>query len=205
MKKALLLLLILAVGGSSYAQEYRKLKGSFHFGYVSPQGGGGGFGYAIEPGYRITDQLAINLRLEGTIFTRDLDPIDGQTLDVGIGGIFSTTVNGVYYLMDGKFRPFVGAGLGMYFPASVSVEASVDGGGATSGTSSTLEPDPAFGFYPRIGFDFGHFNFVIDYNIVSDSESETTTVVTETNGVTTSTTEVKETLTLENSYLMVKT
>lgn len=205
MKRSLLLLLVLVIAGSSHAQDYRKLKGSFHFGFVSPQGGGVGFGYTIEPGFRITDQLAVNMRLEGTIFTRDLDPVEGQSLDVGVGGIFSGTVNGVYYLMDGKFRPFVGVGLGMYFPASFEVTASVDDNtGAETGTSSTLEPDPAFGFYPRIGFDFGHFNFVVDYNIVADSESETTSVVTETNGVTTSTREVKETVTLENSYLMVK-
>lgn len=203
MKKVALLFLVLAMAGSANAQVpfLKKIKIGFHPGYVAPSGGGGGFGYAIEPGFVITDKLAANFRWEGTIFTRDFDEPTGATVDVGIGGIGSYTLNGVYYLMDGKFKPFVGLGFGMYNPANVEITVSTAGAGSAS-TTSDLELDPVFGFYPRVGFNLGHMNFIIEYNIVGDSESEqTTTTVDPITGTSTTST---RTSTFENSYLMVK-
>lgn len=204
------LLFTLVIIGINKSQDFRKFKVGMHAGYVAPEGGGGGIGFALEPGYRITDKFAVNLRAEATVFTRDLgSDQDAANLDVGIGGIGSYTANVQYYFLNGPFRPYIAFGLGYYVPADVKVttSASIAGGAATENTQ-TIAPDAAFGFYPRIGFDLGHFNMMIDYNIVGDSESNISTVKTETkdiNGTQTTTTQkVEQKTTFKNSYLSVK-
>jgi len=72
----------------------------------------------------------------------------------------SYTINGQYYFSNNTFRPFVGVGLGMFTTAAAS--ADISGLGSVSISASTT----LFGFYPRVGFDLGHFNFSIDYNIL---------------------------------------
>lgn len=56
----------------------------------------------------------------------------------------STTLNFQYHLGGNKLRPYFGFGAGLF-----------------------AFGDAAFGFYPRIGLDVGHFFIVVDYNIVS--------------------------------------
>ena len=59
----------------------------------------------------------------------------------------------------------MGAGFGLYNLAAVTVSDSGDGGAAA---------ESKFGFYPRIGFDLGHFNINLDYNIVGSTKFEGT-------------------------------
>lgn len=203
MKKLLLLIAITGICTSLYSQEYRKIKVGIYGGYVSPDGGNGGGAIALQPGFRITDKIAVNARLEGTFFTRDID--ENLPFDVGVGGVGSYTANAQYYFLDGPFRPFVTFGLGYYIPAEIELTTKASTGGASQETKSTISPDPAFGFYPGAGFDFGHLNFVIEYNIVGDSESTFSTV--ESNNLVqggTTTTKVEEKTTFKNSYLAVK-
>jgi outer membrane protein W len=80
--------------------------------------------------------------------------------EASISGTSSYTLNGKYYFGDSKFRPYVGVGVGAFGLASVSVSGSGTGAGA----------ETKIGFYPRIGFDFGHFNLNLDYNIIPSSE-----------------------------------
>jgi len=104
------------------------------------------------------DQLSIGLRIETAAF---LDkPISGTQFTTGAFGVGSYTINGQYYFSNNTFRPFVGVGLGMFTTAAAS--ADISGLGSVSISASTT----LFGFYPRVGFDLGHFNFSIDYNIL---------------------------------------
>jgi hypothetical protein len=147
------------------AQEYKKFRVGTGLGYAMPggKGSGGGVLYAIEPGYRINDQILANFRIEGAAIIRGT--VDETSASFDIAGISSYSLNGQYYLMNGGFRPFVGVGLGMFSIAAAKVEGNSSGGGVseTAGTK--------FGFYPRLGFDAGHFTLNIDYNFVPNTKA----------------------------------
>jgi len=202
MKKLLLFALAIIFAGAVQSQDYRRIKVGIQGGYVSPEAGNGGVALALQPGFRITDQIAVNVRLEATIYTRDID--ESLPFDIGVGGVGSYTANAQYYFMNGPFRPFVTFGLGYYIPAEIELTAKADAGGAAQETKTTISPDPAFGFYPGAGFDFGHLNFMIEYNIVGDSEASFTTVDSQDINGTTTTTKQEAKTTFKNSYLSVK-
>jgi hypothetical protein len=163
MKKLFIIsFLALVVGFSANAQEFKKFRLATGLGYAKPSGAGAGGGllWDLEPGYRVNDALAVSLRIEGAIVVRGLSE-DVDSYNASAAAIGSYTVNGIYYLSNNSFRPYVGAGLGIYSLAAVTVSAG--GGGAAA--------ESKIGFYPRIGFDLGHFNINIDYNIVGKSEA----------------------------------
>lgn len=155
MKKQLLTLALVLFATVLSAQEYKQFKVGLGLGYAAPADGGGGVAVYLEPAYRVNDQIAVGLRLETAALAKVVGDDEGS-----ISGNASYTVNGQYYLSDAKFRPFVGLGAGIYSIASIGVANSTAeiGGGAE------------FGFYPRVGFDLGHFNFIFDYNLIPATE-----------------------------------
>ena len=168
MKKIYILaLLITSIGITVHAQEFKKFKVGLGLGYASASGEGasGGILVYLEPAYRINDNILVGLRMESALVTRGYsEDVGNATFDVAAIG--SYTVSGQYYFNTNKFRPFVGAGLGVFSLAAVKV----DDGSSTSQTA--VKSESKFGFYPRVGFDFGHFNMSIDYNIIPKSEVE---------------------------------
>ena len=82
------------------------------------------------------------------------------TQEASVSAVGSWTLNGKYYFGTNGFRPYAGVGLGLFSLAAVSV----------SSTAGEVEAGSTFGFYPRLGFDAGHFNFNIDYNIIGDTQ-----------------------------------
>ncbi len=159
MKKALLIIVAMAfVSFSSYSQTYKPFQLYVGFGYAVPSGGGGVL-IDVEPAYRISDQMAVGLRIESAAMAKKV-----LTTQATSSAVVSYTVNGRYYLGEGTgFRPYVGLGLGMYSLGNVGFD--VNGGNTTGG----VDVGSKFGFYPRIGFDAGHFNMNLDYNIVGKS------------------------------------
>lgn len=156
MNKTLITLsLILIAAMSANAQEFNQVKVGLGFGYASPADGGGGICLYLEPGYRINDQISVQLRLESAAMAKVVDGNQGTVTANG-----SYTVNGQYYFGTNKVRAYAGLGLGLYGVANASVSSS--GGGQLDGGS-------VLGFYPRVGVDVGHFNFLFDYNIVGSS------------------------------------
>lgn len=161
-KLTLLFALCVLVTVGATAQEFKKFRLATGLGYAMPggEGAGGGVLWALEPGYRVNDALAVSLKIEGALIVRGFsESVDGYSGDVA--GISSYTANGIYYLSNNKFRPYVGAGVGIYSLAAVTMSANGTGAAAES----------KIGFYPRIGFDLGHFNINLDYNIVGASEA----------------------------------
>jgi hypothetical protein len=145
------------------AQEFKTFRVGVGAGYAKPGGAGSGGGvlFTIEPGYRVTDQILVNLRWESAAVIRGTVNDTGADLDVA--GIGSYTLNGQYYLSDNAFRPFVGVGFGMYKLAAVTVS------GGTGGSSTAAAAESKFGFYPRIGFDARHFTLNLDYNFIPNT------------------------------------
>ncbi|HTH55476.1 MAG TPA: hypothetical protein VL728_05480 [Cyclobacteriaceae bacterium] len=148
------LALTLALSQFTHAQDYKKFKAGVGVGYAAASGFGsaGGMLITIEPAYRVHDDFSVGLRLEGAGIIR------GTSVDVTSFGsnfapdrtvISSYTINGQYYFGTPEFRPFLGAGFGIYEYGLYE-----------------LGVQTVFGFYPRIGFDIGHLNFTFDYNFV---------------------------------------
>ncbi len=174
---------------SLFAQEYRSFGVHLGVGYAAPSDGGGGILAGLEPFYRINDQIAVGLRLESAAMAKIVGTSEAEISAVG-----SYTLNGKYYFTESGFRPYVGLGLGIFSLGNVSSDISVNG---SSASSSEIAFGNEFGFYPRIGFDAGHFNFNIDYNIIGSTVAESLTVDSSGN-TTISQTDVK------NSYIGIR-
>jgi hypothetical protein len=174
MKKTSILFFLgfLMISVAANAQELKKFRVGLGAGYAMPSGSGakGGVLFYLEPGYRISDQLLVNLRMEWAAMARGLAE-DGGDAEFDISTSGSYTVNGQYFLKDASvgFRPFVGAGFGIY---SIKAATLSDDFGGGSGDITLGKDESKFGFYPRVGFDAGHFQLSIDYNLVSKSTQE---------------------------------
>lgn len=178
------------------AQDYKPFRVGLGLGYASPGGEGakGGVLLYLEPSYRVNDAIAVGLRLESAVVAKGVSVTGGGTsisTDAEVKANASYTVNGQYYFSNNSFRPFAGLGLGIYSLASASV--SVSGSSSSSSVSASASE---FGFYPRVGFDVGHFTMQIEYNIIPATTSEVT--VSTGTGTSILTTESK------NSYLGIK-
>lgn len=163
MKKIyLLLLFVVATGVVANAQEFKKFKVGLGIGYASAGGEGakGGILAYLEPAYRINDALLLGLRVESALVTRGYSE-SVTSVAFEVAAIGSYTINGQYYFSNNSFRPFAGLGLGIFSLAAIKV----DGSGAAA-----AEAESKFGFYPRVGFDYGHFNMSLDYNIIPKTE-----------------------------------
>lgn len=153
---------------SAHAQEFKKFKVGVGLGYAMAGGEGakGGVLFAIEPAYRITDAIQVGLRWETAALVRGFsEPIpDEVSLDIAAIGSFS--LNGQYYFSNGSFRPFVGAGIGLYSLAAVKYDDTDADNFEIAASQNKV------GFYPRVGFDAGHFSMSLDYNLIPATKAE---------------------------------
>jgi hypothetical protein len=161
---ATVLLLVIVTAAGAIAQEYKAFRVGLGLGYAMASGKGakGGALFYLEPGYRVNDQILANLRIEGAVVGRGF--ADENSAEIEVAALASYTLNGQYYFNNNNFRPFVGAGFGMFSLASASVSASSGGG-----SSESVAAANKIGFYPRIGFDAGHFTLALDYNLVPET------------------------------------
>ena len=160
-KLSILSLLCLALTVVVNAQEFKKFKVGVGGGYAMPGGEGakGGILFYLEPAYRINDQIAAGLRMESALLVRGYSE-DIGSVDLDIAGIGSYTLNGQYYFNNNGFRPFAGFGFGLYSLAAVKLDSDV------TTTGDLAKAESKFGFYPRVGFDAGHFTLSLDYNLI---------------------------------------
>lgn len=153
-----LIILLLLVSFTIQAQDFRKVKVTIGFGYTSLKSNYNSSNGEIqnliflEPAYRINKRLLVAIRLEH---------VGNILLSNGLS-ISSYGINGQYYFSNKILRPFAGIGLSLYHP--------ILSGGFYS-YNSRLE-ETVFGFYPRVGFDYGHFCMMVEMNIVSQSNAK---------------------------------
>jgi hypothetical protein len=135
------------------AQEYRKFKVGLGTGFTitgsAEPGDYTGVQFAIEPVYHINDDFTLGLRLA---FADTHISIFGTGRPIG-----SYALNSQYYFGNKKFRPTVGAGVGWFVITSYYY---ID----------TKYSITKFGFYPRAGFEYGHFYMAMEYNFIPPSE-----------------------------------
>ncbi len=164
MKKIITFLMALFVFQLVNAQDggdriFKKFKVDVSLGYAIPQsseGGGkkGGVLFVIEPKYAVMDELSVGLRMEAAVMANV--NIAGESGSVKANGSYLAT--GDYYFSNNKFRPFAGAGAGIFTSASVDLKEDVN--------SANIPVASKFGFMGRAGFEYGHLRMGLEYNIV---------------------------------------
>ncbi|SHH93391.1 Outer membrane protein beta-barrel domain-containing protein [Chryseolinea serpens] len=180
--KILLTCFALACALAASSQNFKKFRVGIGVGYAKPSGSGsrgGGLVY-LEPSYRLSDALSLGLRVESAIVARGLSgsSVDMENFDLSTQS--SYTLNVQYYLSTNNFRPFFGAGLGIHNLSAMKTDVIVvDGidftgqGQVQTHTESVNLSDAQskLGFYPRLGFDLGHFTFSVDYNFIPNTKT----------------------------------
>jgi outer membrane protein X len=132
-------------------------------GYALPAGSGskGGVLLVVEPKYAVMSNLSLGLRMEIAIVARFSGyDANGNPLDLSVKGSGGYLATADYYFTDNySFRPFVGAGAGIFTLASAE----------SSGAGSAIATGAKFGGMIRGGIEAGHFRFGIEYNLIPKS------------------------------------
>ncbi len=166
MKKILLIIAIagFALTARSQSSEYKAFKFDIGLGYAIPSKGGnatkGGVSFTLQPHYRLSDAFAVGLRLEGAALAYVKSSSTSEDDEISVLGSYCAT--GEYYLSNSGFRPFIGAGAGLFTQEALTIN--------TAGETYGVPGVNKFGFFPEIGFETGHFRMSADLNVVgSDS------------------------------------
>jgi len=191
MKNLLMILAFASIftfSAKSQESDLKPFKVDVSLGYAIPGGKGskGGVLFAVEPKYSVMSNLALGLRMEGAVVARFSGYDDnGNPNDVSVKASGSYLATGDYYFSDNySFRPFAGAGVGIFSLASVE----------TNSTSGEVSAGTKFGGMIRAGFELSHFRVGLEYNLVP----KTTFEGYDENGNLTSG------LTSKNSYIGIK-
>lgn len=152
-------LLVAVFAGAQDESVYKPFKVDVSVGVGIPEGSGTKVGgvFALEPKYAVLENLSVGLRLETAVFARARSTnADGTVADLEVKGAGSYLATGDYYFTaKHSFRPFAGAGVGIYSLASASSSYGTIEKGGTK-----------FGGAVRGGFEAGHFRLGIEYNFV---------------------------------------
>ena len=176
MKKVSLCVTILFVAIVANAQSdneriFKPFKVDVSVGFALPLGGSatakGGFLFVIEPKYAVAEQIAIGLRLEIAAMARGT-VINGDEFIGQVQGNASYLATGDYYFNNNKFRPFIGAGAGLYSIANADF--NTDDILFPPAEPTEVPTENKFGFMFRGGFEVGHFRLGIEYNAVGKSK-----------------------------------
>jgi outer membrane protein X len=166
------------------AVNLKPFKVDLSIGYAIPGGEGakGGIVLAFEPKYAVIPNLAVGLRMEGAIIAKfsGYDE-DGNAMNTKVKVAGSYLATGDYYFTNNySFRPFAGAGAGIFSLAGIEVNSS----------SENISGGSKFGGMVRAGIEAGHFRLGLEYNIVPkttfegyDSDGNYVTGLTSSNNI----------------------
>lgn len=154
------LALLVLITGSASAQVFKPFKVNLSAGYARPleSGATGGVLLSLEPKYGLNDRIDLGLRYELALMNH-ATTFDNGSLISEFKGSSSFVFTGNYLLSERNFRPFVGAGVGVFTVGGVNF--SEGDGGVSGGTK--------LGAMVRAGFKAGHFTFGAEYNLVPAS------------------------------------
>ena len=144
---------------SAIAQtEFKPFRVDVGFGFAIPNSGFGVL-FNIEPKYAVIPQLSVGVKFELDLIVRDIEVnTSGDIADATAQAIGSYLATADYHLTRSTFRPFVGAGLGIYQIAAAT--------GSSEGSDDDVEisGNSNFGAMIRAGFDVKHFRLALAYN-----------------------------------------
>lgn len=140
--------------------DLKPFKVDLSLGYAIPGGSGakGGILFAVEPKYAVMSNLSVGLRMEAAVVARFSGyDAEGSPNNASVKAAASYLATGDYYFSDNySFRPFAGAGAGIFSLASAEVNSTQEG--VSAGTK--------FGGMIRGGIEMSHFRLGLEYNIV---------------------------------------
>jgi len=150
--------LFFATTSANAQTEFKPFRVDLGLGFAIADGGGGVL-FNFEPKYAVIPQLSVGVKFELDLIVRDIVvSSSGETANATAQGIGSYLATADYHLTQNTFRPFVGAGLGIYQIAAATASASSYGGDVEVGGSNN------FGAMLRAGFDVSHFRLALAYN-----------------------------------------
>lgn len=153
----------LSVNAQDGERIFKRFKGDVSLGYAAPLGAGsnGGVVFAMEPKYAVVDQLSIGLRIEGAVMGKFTSTNQyGGTQIEDARGVASYIATADYYFSNNySFRPFVGAGAGIF---GLIADATIYNDQVT---------ETKFGGIIRAGGEVKHFRFGVEYNIIPAADS----------------------------------
>jgi outer membrane protein W len=166
MKKLILLAALtgLATMVKAQSQDFHSFKFDYGFGYALPTEDAGagtkvGLTFTLQPHYRLTDDIAVGLRIEAAALG-DKD----NSGEVNLTALASTCATGEYYLSNRGFRPFIGAGLGIFEQESGFGNTNYSGVHLSNRVSG-------FGGFPEIGFEYSHLRVSVDYDVTGNGNN----------------------------------
>ena len=167
MKKLLLLpvLICITVLANAQSTTYHAFKVDLGLGYAIPSAGSGtgtkaGVTVTVEPHYRLSDDLAIGFRFEGAAI--GYQDVTASSTKTHVSLLTSYCPSVEYYFAKGGFRPFGGAGAGIFSQQSLT---------GSNGNAVLVPGASRFGFFPRAGFEAGHFRMSATYDIVGNNSN----------------------------------
>ncbi len=168
MKKLLLLFALTGVAflAEAQSQNYHAFKFDISLGYAIPSNGSGtkaGVTYAFHPHYRLTDDFAAGLRMEGALIGYE----NTATGEIKVSALASYCATGEYYLASNGFRPFIGGGAGLFVLGSITSNNNTDVNVDATYSGRSFK----FGVFPEVGFETGHFRLSAEYNVVGGKNS----------------------------------
>jgi outer membrane protein W len=179
MRKLLVILIATALVQTCPAQSqdtssrvFKKFKVDISVGYASPSSSSsssqgstfnGGALFAIEPKFAVIDPLAIGVRVEAAVIAHIYNNNNNSNNSNGKANL-SYLLTADYYFTKSSFRPFIGAGGGIYSTATIDSN-------MVNSNSSSVPYTSQFGFMARAGFELGHLRIGAEYNFVSNNAS----------------------------------
>jgi outer membrane protein X len=167
MKKLVLIsTVILLFSAPIQAQySYKPFRVDLGFGISVPTGSNStGWGVLLraEPKYSFHEQMSGGLRQEFNMLLQSkLDSnSEFESINVIVNG--STLATFDYHFNTASFRPFVGAGLGIYTSGSATVSKET--------TDEPVKLKRKAGGMIRAGFDVAHFRLSLEYNIAGKTQ-----------------------------------
>ncbi|UFH51956.1 hypothetical protein [Spirosoma sp. KNUC1025] len=166
MKRIFSFFLVL-IAFSARAQEYKPFKVNLSIGYAKALGEGlsGGFLFAAEPKYGLSDNFDLGLRIESAGIARGVTiSNNNQTYTGKVSAFTSGLLTGTYLIGTGGIRPFLGLGAGIYSVGESDTFSVTNGQGAPENVK--ISSETKFGFMVRAGIKAGHFVAGVEYNAV---------------------------------------
>ncbi len=152
---------------NSSAQEEGKFRLGLDLGAGINDGGGGIYGN-LELKYNLQENMNLGLQYSIASLARDTkldhnDEIESGAF-TGHNTIFGTF--DYYFVLGGKFNPFLGAGLGL---ASMATVVIFDG---EELETDKIDPYSGVGAMLRGGFEAGKFRFTLQYDLIPDHPAQ---------------------------------
>lgn len=175
MKKLIVLtaLIALAVLAKAQSQDFHAFKFDIGFGYAIPLDASGsgtqaGATFTLQPHYRLSDNFALGLRMEAALIGYK----DNTTGNINVSALASGCLSGEFYLSKRGFRPFIGAGIGMFDQESASGNTGNNNNNNNNNSGVTVSGRTQnFGGYPVIGFEAGHFRMSAEYDFTGNGNN----------------------------------